>query len=162
MWSQLKGYVDRAKEQSSQLLESVKDQFNEQLVPYLQTLGPTTEEVCIGQRKLRILKKIGEGGYSFVYLAEEVPPPSAPPLPSAPRPRRFALKQVLVSSQEQMDQARHEVDVMLGLSHPNLLPLADWAVAPSSAAGTPGAGAAQVVNMLFPLYVSSLPTSKRQ
>ena len=149
MWSQLKGYWDEVRDQLPQIRDHLNTQISNishQLAPLgVGGIGGSGEVVTVGPRSLRVLKKIGEGGYSFVYLAEEVLPAPAPR-----RPQHFALKKVLADSEEQLAAARHEIAVMRRLTHPNILPLVDAAIVRSAQTSSAG----HVAYMLFPLYVS--------
>eukprot|EP00891_Asterochloris_glomerata_P009358 jgi/Astpho2/9358/e_gw1.00142.26.1_t len=87
--------------------------------------------------------QLGEGGYSFVYLAREIEEDSA-----RAQPQQFALKKVLASTAEQLALARQEMAVMRSLQHPNLLPLLAHSITQQRHEGA----ALQVVYMLFPLY----------
>lgn len=101
--------------------------------------------------RLRIVRKIGEGGYSFVYLAEEVKDNSKSSEAYLNRsPVQFALKKVLVGSKEQWREAEKEIDVMRKLQHPNLLRLIDSLIIPLH----DKSGATHAIYMVFPLYVS--------
>ena len=71
--------------------------------------------VHVGTRVLRLTHVLGEGGYSFVYLAKDVN-----------TGREYALKKMLCQSSEQLELAKNEIDVMhLFKGHKNLLRLID-------------------------------------
>jgi hypothetical protein len=148
MFQWLKDSVDSVSEQLN--LHDLRDQLTEQLNQTLAVLGPAlgataSEEVTVGRRRLRVLSKLGEGGYSFVYLAEEVLPEG-----STRHPQRFALKKVLAGEQEALAAAEREVATMRRLPpHPALLPLLDAQVVKATAGP-----ASHAVYMLFPLMVS--------
>ncbi|BDA48777.1 Serine/threonine-protein kinase 16 [Coccomyxa sp. Obi] len=76
------------------------------------------EEVHIGSRRFKIIRQLAEGGYSFVYLVEEILS-----LGSHLEPQQYALKKVLTSTGEHEELARGEIGVMQSLKHQNLLPL---------------------------------------
>jgi len=152
MWSQLKGYWDEVKEQVPHIYDQISGNVSQHLSPLIPAIGGgnTAETIPLGDRTLRIVKKIGEGGYSFVYLAEEVhPPPNSSGTHSV---QMFALKKILAAGVEQLCEAQREVDVMRCLSHPNLLPLLDFTIIPAEP--KVGSGVTHILYMLFPLYVS--------
>lgn len=51
-------------------------------------------EYELGGRRLRVLRQLGEGGYSFVYLVREVAGSSAALLAPPAEPQQYALKRV--------------------------------------------------------------------
>eukprot|EP00887_Chlorella_sp_A99_P007826 scaffold20.g7826.t1 len=110
-------------------------------------LGRGGEVVELGLRRFQILRKLGEGGYAFVFLVRELPTPHAPVAP----PTELALKKVLVGPWDELElkQAQHEVAVMRQLHHPNLLPLLDAATVEQR---LPEGATRRAVLMLFPLY----------
>jgi serine/threonine protein kinase len=139
-------------EQLPQLREQLTEQINQTLAPWLPTL---VEEVHICKHPLRILRKLGEGGYSFVYLAQEILPDAASISTTVPSPgtqlpplaRKYALKKVLAGEKEQLALAEREISAMRRLpKHPNLLPLIESQVVKEDNM--------YVVYMLFPLMVS--------
>jgi serine/threonine kinase 16 len=123
-------------------------------------------ELRLGARRLLVGRRLGEGGYSFVYAARDAPPPpdggggafdpfgaAPPPLLPQPPARQYALKKMLAGSPEVLAEARQEVEVarrLTALRHPNLLPLLDAAVERAAGADAAG-GATHVVYMLLPL-----------
>lgn len=110
--------------------------------------------VRLNDRRLMIRRQIGEGGFSFVYLVEDVG-----------TGERFALKRVILQTAEQVRRpattthtgpacdlaprvpqaraAQWEIDVHSTFRHRNLMPLVDSHVRPS--------GSVQEALMLFPL-----------
>ncbi len=91
--------------------------------------------------RFRVLRKLGEGGYSYVFLVQQVEDKDGVG-------QQFALKKVLAGTRQQLEEAQHEVDVMQQLRHPNILPVLDHSVSRVESEG----GATHVVYMLFPLY----------
>ncbi|CAL5088590.1 unnamed protein product [Urochloa decumbens] len=90
-------------------------------------------DVWINERRFRVLRQIGEGGFAFVYLVREQQPASD----AAPARRHsahvsedgtYAMKKVLIQSKEQLDLVREEIRVSSLFNHPNLLPLLDHAI----------------------------------
>jgi hypothetical protein len=140
-------------EQIPQLREQLTEQLNQTLAPWLPSL---VEEVKVGNHRLRIVRKLAEGGYSFVYLAEEILPETmtsalspSPVTQIQPQTRKYALKKVLAGEKEQLILAEREIKAMKQLPrHPNLLPLIESQVVKAET---------YVVYMLFPLMVSIFP-----
>lgn len=181
----------------SEQLPTLKEQFTDQINQINQSLAPlfgsaaslsslstsspaAAAIVTVGPLRVRILKKLGEGGYSYVYLAEEVPrneddgsSSSRPSLPPPPRQQCYALKKVLAGELEQLEAAKREIKVMQDLpAHPNLLPLLEHAIiatAPTAARSSTASSAIKhTVYMLFPLmdinlwdYVQDRHTTKQ-
>ena len=83
----------------------------------------------MGNRRLRILRVLGEGGYSTVYLCR-----------CSSTGEEFALKRILAQSSEQLELAKNEIACTSSWSHPNLLHLV-------SSDSKPG-----VVHLLFKAY----------
>ncbi|KAM3275090.1 hypothetical protein ACQJBY_043827 [Aegilops geniculata] len=89
-------------------------------------------DVWINERRFRVLRQIGEGGFAFVYLVKEHDASS-----DAARDRHpshvsddgtYAMKKVLIQSREQLDLVKEEIRVSSLFNHPNLLPLLDHAI----------------------------------
>ncbi|KAL4856247.1 Serine/threonine-protein kinase ENV7 [Chlorella vulgaris] len=106
------------------------------------------QEYEVSGRRLRVIRQLGEGGYSFVYLVKLVQGDGLAAA-SPGTDTLYALKRVLCGSQEQLAEAQHEVAVMQRLRHPCLLQLLDAAVQQQA---TPDGGSRRVVLMLFPVY----------
>ncbi|KAL4451544.1 hypothetical protein ABPG75_007206 [Micractinium tetrahymenae] len=111
-------------------------------------------------RRLRVIRQLGEGGYSFVYLVQPLRPDSVhsssagggPLAVAAAAPaagQLFALKRVLCGSEQQLREAEHEVAVMRRLRHPCLLALE---AASTQLQRAPDGSSRHVVLMLFPVY----------
>lgn len=151
-WSQLRGYADTVSEQLQlSKLNTLKDQVNQHLNEWFPALGSVNKEVRLGQRRLRVLKKLGEGGYSTVYLVEDVPLlENQSHAKGSLRGPRYALKEVITQGQDQLLEAEREIEVMKSLNHTNLMPILDEAVITSIR----GQARYKIVYMLFPLYVS--------
>jgi serine/threonine kinase 16 len=79
----------------------------------------------VGTRELKLTRLVAEGGFSFVWAATDVRTGEA-----------FAVKQVLCQSPEQRAAVRHEIDVHMSLSHPNVARLIDYAFQRVSEDGT--------------------------
>ena len=72
------------------------------------------EEITVEGRGFQIQQQLGEGGFSYVFLAREVPDS---------RGVDVALKRMLVHEREQEADALREMETMRRFDHPNLLPL---------------------------------------
>mmetsp|Transcript_2659 Transcript_2659/g.5091 ORF Transcript_2659/g.5091 Transcript_2659/m.5091 type:complete len:702 (+) Transcript_2659:136-2241(+) len=70
-----------------------------------------TEEIPIGGSRMRIVKQLGQGGYAFVYLVEDVN-----------SGRRYAMKRMLAADSEAKAVAKTEVKIMRSFKGaPNLV-----------------------------------------
>ena len=72
------------------------------------------EEVQVGKRRIKLVRLLGEGGYSFVYLGVD-----------CETGQEYAVKKILAQSSEQLELAKKEIQVMGRFRHPNLLALVD-------------------------------------
>ena len=117
--------------------------------------------VEFSDRSVRVMEQIAEGGYSTVFLGEDVVV-DVPSSAATVRPRRYAVKRIACGGKDQLDEAKKEIDVMERLgSHAttttatattttatttasNVLPLLGWT-------RTRG-GDLDYVYMLFDLY----------
>jgi serine/threonine kinase 16 len=123
-WDSVSARLPLVQDQLAQLGQRAR----QELSPWLPGGGSNGEVVTLGPRRLKIVRKLAEGGYSFVYLAEELA--DRGPQPDDWRPRSFALKKVLVADREHLLEARREAETTRSLDHPNLLPLLDSAFVP--------------------------------
>jgi len=90
--------------------------------------------------RIQVTKMIGQGGYSYVYLAF-----------NSQTKKRYALKKVLCQVEEQREMVEKEMRIHLEFRHPNLMPLLDWGWAPGPH------GASEYCCMLLPyMEVGSL------
>eukprot|EP00803_Ostreobium_quekettii_P007595 evm.model.scf_2946.2 EVM.evm.TU.scf_2946.2 scf_2946:6198-11456(+) len=103
------------------------------------------QDVWINNRRFRILRQIAEGGYSFVYLAKELPTEDRATVLDA----KYALKKILATTKEQLADAQREIDVLQKLRHPGVIPLLESGVVTEASAE---GGSMQVVYMLFPWF----------
>ncbi|KAJ3159486.1 Serine/threonine-protein kinase 16 [Irineochytrium annulatum] len=74
--------------------------------------------VRLGARTFKVLKSLGEGGFSFVYLVKEVTPGRASTTP-------HALKRVRIQLPEQEQRARDEIAAHSAVNSPHVLKLLD-------------------------------------
>jgi len=76
---------------------------------------PASKIISINRRKFIIQKKIGEGGFSYVYLVTD-------PYTS----KQFAIKKTLCQTEELFASAKKELDILKNYKHENLLKLYDF------------------------------------
>lgn len=141
MWGQLKNYWDQVKDQLPQQLSQITDQINQHISPLTSSFN-ASEEIQINNRTYKVLRVLGEGGYSTVYLVE-----SSSPQQTASK--QYALKKILIGSRDQLSEAQHEIDIMQLpqlKKHPNILSLIDAAIVSQS-------NDTQIGYMLFPVFV---------
>ncbi|EFJ07707.1 hypothetical protein SELMODRAFT_185952 [Selaginella moellendorffii] len=109
-------------------------------------------DIWINQRRFRIVRQLGEGGFAFVYLAREIQ--GDRPLKQSSQVSDdglYAVKKVLIQSEEQLALVKREIQVSSLFKHPNLLPLLEHsmiAVKQGSREGTWNTEA----YLLFPVY----------
>ena len=138
MWDRLKTYVN-------DVLPAYQERLSQRVSSWRSGDELVLEEIDIGSKHVRILNKIAEGGYSCVYLAEEVVGEG-----TSCGGTRYALKRIACGGREQLKEARKEIDVMEALEHPNILVLKGHAVVGAKAGSGP---ATEIVYMLFDVYV---------
>jgi serine/threonine kinase 16 len=99
--------------------------------------------VYLHGRTLKVLRLLGEGGYSFVYLVRD-----------AEMGEEFALKKMLCQSSEHLQLAKREIDTMHAFRHPHLLELLDSDTQNGTSAGSSSSSSSSqcVVNLLFRAY----------
>ncbi|KAH7278331.1 hypothetical protein KP509_38G036300 [Ceratopteris richardii] len=89
-------------------------------------------DVWINDRRFRILRTLGEGGFSFVHLVKEQPGGRPGKQPSNPSlisdDGLYALKKVVIQTEEQLELVKKEIYTTNLFNHPNLLPLIDHAI----------------------------------
>jgi len=76
---------------------------------------PSSKIITINRRKFIIQKKIGEGGFSYVYSVED-------PYAS----KQFAIKKTLCQTEELFAAAKKEIDILKNYKQENLLKLFDF------------------------------------
>jgi len=145
MWNQLKNYVQDFKEQ----LPAYQEKLSQQLNNWRTGEGSVYAEIEIGKYTVRILNQIAEGGYSCVYLAEEVIPTAEI---SSSKKRKYALKRIACGTNEQVEDAQIEIKVMESMDHPNIMRILGHTMVDASVWGSQSA-ASKHVCMLFDLYV---------
>ncbi|KAJ3319542.1 Serine/threonine-protein kinase 16 [Blyttiomyces sp. JEL0837] len=103
--------------------------------------------VKIGPRSFKVLKQLGEGGFSFVYLVIETTPGRA-------SPTRYALKRVRIQLPEQEERLKSEIAAHAAVNSPYVLKLLDSAVVKHAAraSGSGGENAYAEGLLLLPFY----------
>ncbi|KAJ3218054.1 Serine/threonine-protein kinase 16 [Dinochytrium kinnereticum] len=90
------------------------------LLGLLARLRPTPS-VRLGARSFSIIKQLGEGGFSFVYLVRETTPGRA-------SSTRYALKRVRIQLPEHEDRVKAEIAAHSAVNSPHVLKLLDSTV----------------------------------
>jgi len=136
MWmDKLKTYVKDVREN---LVPACQEHFSSWRSGDVGSSGYHEEIDFDGSLRIRILQKIAEGGYSCVFVGEDV----------ERQEKTYAVKRIACGGREQMDEAMKEIDVMKRLNHPNILPIRGHAVVPAVGPGP----ASERVFMLFDMY----------
>jgi len=99
----------------------------------------STSAIEINGRQYNTKRLLGEGGFSYVFLAEDADDPT----------RKFALKKILCHDEDALEVAVREAELYSQFDHNNLLSIYDYTVVRSKAVD----GAKEVV-MLMPLFRS--------
>ncbi|KAF6162551.1 hypothetical protein GIB67_003097 [Kingdonia uniflora] len=99
-------------------------------------------DVWINENRFRIVRQLGEGGFAFVYHVKESSnnDPSSTVIASLGVAKKlkdpsyvlddgtYAMKKVLIQTNEQLELVKEEIRVSALFCHPNLLPLLDHAI----------------------------------
>eukprot|EP01018_Ginkgo_biloba_P039811 Gb_41703 [translate_table: standard] len=89
-------------------------------------------DVWINENRFRIVRQLGEGGFAYVYLVKEQTgdgPGKKWKHPShVSEDGMYALKKVLIQTDEQLELVKREIGVSSLFNHPNLLPLLDHSI----------------------------------
>ncbi|VDB86674.1 unnamed protein product [Peniophora sp. CBMAI 1063] len=94
------------------------------------------QKVKINGRTFKILRVLGEGGFSFVYLAQD-----------EASQRQFALKKIFCpTGADGVRQAMREVEAYRRFKHPNIIRILDSAVVQDDS------GEGQIVYLFLPVY----------
>lgn len=72
--------------------------------------------VIVNGKKYKVMKQIGEGGFAFVYDV----------MCTTDR-QHYALKKMICQTDEQLDEAKKEIETMEKVKHVNVLPLLEFA-----------------------------------
>ncbi|CAM6085546.1 unnamed protein product [Calypogeia fissa] len=89
-------------------------------------------EVWVNERRFKVVRQLGEGGFAFVFLVREL---SGEHAHRASKSQThvaadglYALKKVLVQTDEQLELVKQEISVSSSFNHPNLLPLLEHSI----------------------------------
>ncbi|GLB40351.1 putative protein kinase superfamily protein [Lyophyllum shimeji] len=116
--------------------ENLKDQAKDALYALTSCLCQQSAKVKINGRTFQILKVLGEGGFSFVYLAQD-----------EHSGRQFALKKIRCpTGSEGVKEAMREVEAYRRFKHPNIIRILDSAVVQDPE------GDGKIVYLFLPLY----------
>ncbi|CAA7266832.1 unnamed protein product [Cyclocybe aegerita] len=117
-------------------LENLRDQAKDAVWALSSCLCQQTPKIKINGRTFQVLKVLGEGGFSFVYLAQD-----------EHSGRQFALKKIRCPTGSQgVKEAMREVEAYRRFKHPNIIRILDSAVVQDPE------GDGQIVYLFLPLY----------
>ncbi|WOK95217.1 putative serine/threonine-protein kinase [Canna indica] len=116
-------------------------------------------DVWINQNRFRVVRQLGEGGFAFVYLVKEVVADGGGSLASkkfidsshVSDDGIYAMKKVIIQSEEQLELVKQEISVSTLFSHPNLLPLLDHGIIPVK--DTKDGTRSHEAYLLFPVHL---------
>ncbi|KAJ7067119.1 kinase-like domain-containing protein [Mycena amicta] len=116
--------------------ENFKDQAKDALWALSSCVCQQSAKVKINGRTFKIIKILGEGGFSFVYLAQD-----------EHSGRQFALKKIRCpTGSEGVKEAMREVEAYRRFKHPNIIRILDSAVVQDPD------GEGKIVYLFLPLY----------
>ncbi|KAH7913525.1 protein kinase [Hygrophoropsis aurantiaca] len=117
-------------------LDSLKDQAKDALWALSSCLCQQSAKIKINGRTFNIIKVLGEGGFSFVYLAQD-----------ETSGRQFALKKIRCpTGSDGVKEAMREVEAYRRFRHPNIIRILDSAVVQDPE------GEGKIVYLFLPLY----------
>jgi serine/threonine kinase 16 len=117
-------------------LDSFKERAKDALWALSSCLCQQSAKVKINGRTFNIVKVLGEGGFSFVYLAQD-----------EQSGRQFALKKIRCpTGTDGVKEAMREVDAYRRFKHPNIIRILDSAVVQDPE------GDGKIVYLFLPLY----------
>jgi serine/threonine kinase 16 len=110
-------------------------------------MGQAGSQYALPKHKLQSVKLLAEGGFGYVELVQEVKHSDDQP----PSNKYFALKKIIIQSEERHEAALAEIDILRRTNHLNVISLLDWTITSSSR----GADIKEAW-MLFPYYRETL------
>ncbi|KAF7316704.1 Pkinase-domain-containing protein [Mycena chlorophos] len=121
---------------SAQLFHNLVDQAKDALWALSSCVCQQSAKIKINGRTFKIIKILGEGGFSFVYLAQD-----------EHSGRQFALKKIRCpTGSEGVKEAMREVEAYRRFKHPNIIRILDSAVVQDPD------GEGKIVYLFLPLY----------
>lgn len=123
-------------EQLAHVLDNLRERAKDALWAISSCLCQQSASVKIAGRSYKIVKVLGEGGFSFVYLAQD-----------ESSGRQFALKKIRCpTGAEGVREAMREVEAYRRFRHPNIIRILDSAVVQDRD------GDGKIVYLFLPLY----------
>ena len=97
------------------------------------------ERIAVNSRTVQVVKQLGEGGFSFVYLVKEEPSASSSTtdVQSPSASAEMVLKISSIHSRQQRDIAEKEAKLLARLSHPSIVRMYDTAYRSSPVSAAP-------------------------
>ncbi|EGO25084.1 protein kinase [Serpula lacrymans var. lacrymans S7.9] len=118
------------------VLDTLKDQAKDAVWALTSCMCQQSAKVKINGRTFNIIKVLGEGGFSFVYLAQD-----------DISGRQFALKKIRCpTGSDAVKEAMREVEAYRRFKHPNIIRILDSAVVQDPE------GEGKIVYLFLPLY----------
>ncbi|KAI8922728.1 kinase-like domain-containing protein [Entophlyctis helioformis] len=81
--------------------------------------------ITVNRRRFTVLKQLGEGGFSFVYLVREAAPSHLSTSSHASSTGLYALKRIRIQLPEHEERLRYEIAAHQAVSSPHVLKLID-------------------------------------
>ncbi|KAG8811278.1 hypothetical protein FRC17_002544 [Serendipita sp. 399] len=116
-------------------LDSFKEQAKDALWALTSCACKPAATVKVNGRTYKIVKALGEGGFSFVYLAQD-----------ESTGREFALKKIRAHNSEAVKGALREIEAYRRFKHPNIIRIYDSAVVQDPS------GDGKIVYLFLPLF----------
>ncbi|KIM33499.1 hypothetical protein M408DRAFT_155596 [Serendipita vermifera MAFF 305830] len=116
-------------------IDSLRDQAKDALLALTSCVCKPAATVKVNGRTYKIVKALGEGGFSFVYLAQD-----------EVTGREFALKKIRAHNSEGVKGAMREIEAYRRFKHPNIIRIYDSAVVQDPS------GDGKIVYLFLPLY----------
>ncbi|KDQ59307.1 hypothetical protein JAAARDRAFT_154656 [Jaapia argillacea MUCL 33604] len=118
------------------VLDNIKDQAKDAIWALSSCICQRDAKIKINGRTFKIIKVLGEGGFSFVYLAQD-----------ETSGRQFALKKIRCpTGSDGVKEAMREVEAYRRFKHPNIIRILDSAVVQDPE------GEGKIVYLFLPLY----------